>query len=216
MSVVLLLLEPEIPAAQSLRPTLQHQGYQIDTAASIEQAMQLVTERWPNAMVCHHPEPGLAPSTLAAHLDKTGLDIPCLLVGTHHPPAQVAPPLVVVDSTKELPETLKNHLDTERFVRFGPMVFDIKHRAVLRQPEIHRLTPKLYRLFHLLVSHEGKIVSRRHIMNEVWETDYMGDTRTLDVHIRWMREKIEDNPSKPRYLCTVRGKGYTFIASPDA
>jgi DNA-binding response OmpR family regulator len=48
------------------------------------------------------------------------------------------------------------------------------------------------------------------IMNEVWETDYLGDTRTLDVHIRWLREKLEDNPSRPQYIVTVRGIGYRF------
>jgi two-component system phosphate regulon response regulator PhoB len=53
-------------------------------------------------------------------------------------------------------------------------------------------------------------------MQEVWETDYMGDTRTLDVHIRWLREKIEENPSQPRHLITVRGIGYRFITSPES
>jgi DNA-binding response OmpR family regulator len=48
-------------------------------------------------------------------------------------------------------------------------------------------------------------------MQEVWDTDYMGDTRTLDVHIRWLREKIEENPSHPRRLITVRGVGYHFV-----
>jgi DNA-binding response OmpR family regulator len=52
-------------------------------------------------------------------------------------------------------------------------------------------------------------------MQEVWETDYLGDTRTLDVHIRWLREKIEENPSRPRHLITVRGVGYHFIAEPE-
>jgi DNA-binding response OmpR family regulator len=51
-------------------------------------------------------------------------------------------------------------------------------------------------------------------MKVIWETEYMGDTRTLDVHIRWLREKIEENPSKPKYLITVRGVGYCFMPTP--
>jgi DNA-binding response OmpR family regulator len=56
----------------------------------------------------------------------------------------------------------------------------------------------------------GEVLSRGTIMKEVWETDYLGDTRTLDVHIRWVREKLEDNPSRPQYIITVRGVGYRF------
>jgi two-component system phosphate regulon response regulator PhoB len=52
-------------------------------------------------------------------------------------------------------------------------------------------------------------------MQNVWKTDYIGDTRTLDVHIRWIREVIEENPSKPKLLKTVRGKGYIFCVEPD-
>ncbi len=56
----------------------------------------------------------------------------------------------------------------------------------------------------------GEVVSRRRLMKDVWDTDYLGDTRTLDVHIRWLREKIEDHPSEPTLLRTVRGVGYRF------
>ncbi len=56
----------------------------------------------------------------------------------------------------------------------------------------------------------GEVISRRELIRTVWDTEFMGDTRTLDVHIRWVREAVEDNPSKPRYITTVRGKGYRF------
>ena len=56
----------------------------------------------------------------------------------------------------------------------------------------------------------GKPVTRATIFNEVWGTDWLGDTRTLDVHIRWLREKLEDNPSQPEIICTVRNVGYIF------
>jgi DNA-binding response OmpR family regulator len=57
----------------------------------------------------------------------------------------------------------------------------------------------------------GQVVTRKALMKEVWETDYLGDTRTLDVHIRWVREKVEENPTEPRRLITVRGEGYKIV-----
>jgi DNA-binding response OmpR family regulator len=54
----------------------------------------------------------------------------------------------------------------------------------------------------------GNVVSRQEIMQQIWDTDYMEDTRTLDVHIRWLRERIEQDPSAPQLLVTVRGRGY--------
>ena len=56
----------------------------------------------------------------------------------------------------------------------------------------------------------GRVLSRQEIMEKVWDTDYLEDTRTITVHVRWLRLKIEDNPSSPRYLRTVRGVGYRF------
>jgi len=73
--------------------------------------------------------------------------------------------------------------------------------------EIH-LTPKEARLLALLIQNAGQVVSRKMLMQQVWETDYMDDTRTLDVHICWLRRKVEDNPKIPRYIVTKRGHGY--------
>ena len=59
----------------------------------------------------------------------------------------------------------------------------------------------------------GKVVKRNDLIDRVWQTDWVGDTRTLDVHIRWLREKIEKDASKPRYIVTVRGVGYRFATA---
>ncbi|OQY47754.1 MAG: hypothetical protein B6242_04275 [Anaerolineaceae bacterium 4572_78] len=73
--------------------------------------------------------------------------------------------------------------------------------------EIH-LTPKECRLLALLIQNAGTVVSRRTFMKKVWNTDYIGDTRTLDVHICWLRQKVEDDPSIPSRIVTKRGQGY--------
>jgi len=75
--------------------------------------------------------------------------------------------------------------------------------------EIH-LTPKECKVLALLIQNAGQVVSRKNLMEHVWETDYLGDTRTLDVHICWLRQKLEVDPKLPKYIMTKRGRGYIF------
>lgn len=73
-----------------------------------------------------------------------------------------------------------------------------------------QLTPKLTKLLELLMKNVDQVVSRQQIMEEVWQTTYLGDTRTLDVHIRWIRQAVEKVPNKPEVLTTAHGVGYIF------
>jgi len=97
----------------------------------------------------------------------------------------------------------------EQIVRYGTLTLFRSKKAVdvAGQGE-RRLTPKLASLLEEFIRHPNQIVTRKQLMSHVWKTDYVGDTRTLDVHIRWIREYIEADPSKPVLLRTVRGKGY--------
>jgi DNA-binding response OmpR family regulator len=70
------------------------------------------------------------------------------------------------------------------------------------------LTPKEFDLLTFLVKNKGFVFSRDQLLEKVWGYDFAGDTRTVDVHVRWVREKIEDNPNEPKLLVTVRGVGY--------
>jgi DNA-binding response OmpR family regulator len=105
---------------------------------------------------------------------------------------------------KLLPPTEDNVLSA------GDIVFDAEKREVRKGENKCRLTPKQAKLLCALMRQSGEVLSRRFLMKHVWNTDYLGDTRTLDVHVRWVREAIEDDPSKPKYLRTVRGVGYRF------
>ena len=93
-------------------------------------------------------------------------------------------------------------------VQVDEMVLDVS-KAMLKKrgDEIH-LTPKETKLMVLLMKNVGKVVSRSELMQQVWNTEYLGDTRTLDVHICWLRQKIEDNPRIPELILTRRGQGY--------
>jgi DNA-binding response OmpR family regulator len=88
---------------------------------------------------------------------------------------------------------------------------DLEQRRVYRNNQELTLRFKEFELLSLLVSKSDEIVTRAEIFDKVWGTDWLGDMRTLDVHIRWLREKLEDNPSDPRYIQTVRGVGYRFV-----
>ncbi len=101
-------------------------------------------------------------------------------------------------------------------LRVGEISLNLRTGQVFRSQQCHRLTPKQARLLQVFMCYAGQTLPRKFLMETIWNTDYMGDTRTLDVHVRWIRECIEENPSAPQYLRTVRGIGYRFGIPPDA
>lgn len=96
----------------------------------------------------------------------------------------------------------------------GDIMVDNSAHQVFKNGTPLIMTQKEYDLLFTLMNRAGKVVSRADLLDIVWGVDWLGDTRTLDVHIRWVREKVEDIPGKPRYITTVRGVGYRF-ASPQ-
>ena len=82
-------------------------------------------------------------------------------------------------------------------------------RVVDRGQEVN-LSPKEFRLLELFMNHPRRVWSREHLLDQVWGVDFVGDSKTVDVHIRWLREKLELDPSHPEYIITVRGFGYRF------
>lgn len=71
-----------------------------------------------------------------------------------------------------------------------------------------QLTPRLAGIFKILMEHPGEVIEREALFRQAWETDYTGDTRSLDVHMSWLRLALEENPRHPRYIKTIRGVGY--------
>ncbi len=114
---------------------------------------------------------------------------------------------------KKLAARLKAAMDSRppRQLVVGVVALDLEKHRVARGSRTYALTPKEFYLLKLLMQRAGQTLSRKTLMKEVWETDYLGDTRTLDVHVRWVREKVEDDASHPRRLITMRGQGYRFL-----
>jgi two-component system, OmpR family, response regulator RegX3 len=93
----------------------------------------------------------------------------------------------------------------------GPVELDPdRHEAFVHQQPI-QLTPKEFQLLELLLQRKGRLLTRQLLIEEVWGPDYFGDTKTLDVHVKRVRQKIEDDPHRPRHILTVRGLGYKFV-----
>ena len=96
--------------------------------------------------------------------------------------------------------------------RIRPVFLDRASRRVTINGKELELRPREFDLLAFLASRPGRVYSRDQLLQEVWGFDYAGDTRTVDVHVRWLRMKVEDDPANPKRIQTVRGVGYRFSA----
>ncbi|MCW5849526.1 MAG: response regulator transcription factor [Anaerolineae bacterium] len=97
----------------------------------------------------------------------------------------------------------------------GPFCVDRNRHTVTVGDRLVHLTPKETLILWTLMQRPDNLVTRADLMRDVWETSYMDDTRTLDVHMSWLRKKIEADPAHPVHLKTVRGQGYMFVTVPE-
>jgi DNA-binding response OmpR family regulator len=116
---------------------------------------------------------------------------------------------------RKLRDTLTRALDsmTPHIMRVGEVELDLVTREVCSPQGKSHLTPKQCHLLSIFMQRPNQVISRQDLMRQIWDTDFLGDTRTLDVHIRWLREKIEQNPTRPALLVTVRKVGYRLVAN---
>ncbi|SVA66768.1 uncharacterized protein METZ01_LOCUS119622, partial [marine metagenome] len=95
-------------------------------------------------------------------------------------------------------------------IQVGNLKIDLTGHIALVSEKLIDLKPREFDLLAMLASSRGRVFTREQILERLWGHDYIGDSRTVDVHVRWIREKIEENPSKPKKIVTVRGVGYRF------
>lgn len=124
---------------------------------------------------------------------------------------------VGADIVLELPFTIRKLVNrinpllpysSNKVLRAGPIHLDLERKIVRCLDSEAHLTPRLTSLLQMLMEHPNEVLEREDLFRKIWNTEYTGDTRTLDVHISWIRQAIEKNPHKPRYLITIRGVGY--------
>jgi len=97
-----------------------------------------------------------------------------------------------------------------RRLTFGDLIIDVTRREAALNGAPLKLNPKEYELLLFLAEHKGRLLTREFVLERVWGWDFVGESRTVDVHIRWLRQKIEKDPANPVRIVTVRGGGYRF------
>jgi DNA-binding response OmpR family regulator len=217
---VLLVEAVNLDQSESLLANLEEQGYEVFLTHSPEAAVEKTKTLWPNLIVFNSTHSPHNIPSLQTAIDQINLDIPYVVVGDRNhlsAKANAETILVAPGKPQQLSQGIKKAAANQknRFIRLPDLTLDCYQYQVLHAGQAYSLTPKEFKLLYLLISNSDQILSRKTIMQEVWETDYLGDTRTLDVHIRWIREKIEKNPSRPQRLITIRGVGYRFVVNPE-
>lgn len=212
-TTTLLVIEGRHAEIPSFASDLQKKGFDVQTAQNGSQAVARLKEVSPSLVIIN-----------AASLRSTGLRI-CQSIREKDPKLPI---ILILESDNEvskdaadavlaLPFTvqkLTNRIkpllpgDGKNVLHVGPIRLDLEKRRVRCLGKSTKLTPRLVTLLHLLMDKHGEVVEREPLFKKAWETNYTGDTRTLDVHISWLRRAIELDPDNPKLLKTIRGVGY--------
>jgi DNA-binding response OmpR family regulator len=230
MSDKILIVEDELTLQETLAYNLEHQGYQVFTASDGNKAIEMAKECNPDLILLDIMLPGIDGFEVCRILRKDML-VPILMLTARDDEIDRVVGLEVgADdyltkpfSMRELVARVKALLRRVRQMQsnnpaeekhqifdFGNLRIDESRHEVSLDGNPISLKPKEYDLLLYIARHRGLILSREQILEEVWGWDYFGDSRTVDVHIRWLREKIESDPAKPDRIITIRSAGYRF------
>lgn len=199
----------------SVGPILERHGYRVTWVRTAKNALLRVTHASPALVIIDAPSLSASAEKLCQEIKRVRA-VPVLMIGDE---AMASPYDGCADAFVPRPLQLRRLLSrVEKLMpegqavelRCGDLIFRPADGILRKRNEEIYLNPKLSKLLQLFMQRQGEVLSRKVLMQQVWETNYLGDTRTLDVHIRWLREAIEDNPTEPIYLRTVRGRGYRF------
>ena len=232
MAECVLVVEDEISLQETLCYNLKQQGYQVLSAGEGRQALQIAREKKPDLIVMDIMIPGIDGIEVTRIL-RSEMAVPILMLTARAEEIDRVLGLEIgADdymtkpfSMRELLARVKAMLRRVRIDKedqaedeekqpeslvHGDLVFDISRHEVRKNSEPVELKPKEYDLLLFLARHKGRVMSRDLILERVWGWDFAGGTRTVDVHVRWLREKIETDAANPKRIVTVRGAGYRF------
>jgi DNA-binding response OmpR family regulator len=193
--------------------------YDLLTARTRREALTKIREVDPAVIVLDAPSLRFSRRRFCCTLEEEGIDSPVLLLHKDNP----TPDHVNARAYLSYPfsnQKLLNRISwllpapDGEVLRRGELALNIKRRSVIKGDRECHLTPKQAHLLELFMRNPGEVLTREFLMKRVWDTDFVDDTRTLDVHIHWVRDAIEEDTRSPQYLHTVRGVGYRF-AVPD-
>lgn len=215
MSLRILLVEHDVATFDLLAPSLERRGYQVSVATTQRQAISRMRSMPPDLLVIDvasfGPNGHKVSDAVRSHLSHVPV---ILLLEKGQANAQTMAdawmtspftPRKLLYRIKKLSEKLGS-----REIRAGSLILDPDTRILTHGEKSFHLRPKEAALLAFFMRNPGRVLSRQEIMKQVWDTEYIGDTRTLSVHVRWLRLKIEQDPNRPRWLRTIRGLGYRF------
>ncbi|MBI1800616.1 MAG: response regulator transcription factor [Chloroflexi bacterium] len=216
MRQTILLVDSTHSTADELRQSLEDKGYDVKLAHSGKMAFRHAVQEHPNLVILDTTSSRFNGRRLCAALYQK-VDAPIIaIIAKKTAPLECADENVVSPADhRKLIVMVRRILSARQpwIINLSELVLDMKQRTVTRNGRSpKKLRPMEARLLKVFMKRPNRVVTRAELMKLVWDTDFTGDTRTLDVHIRWVRERIEENPSKPKLLKTVRGQGYRLEA----
>ncbi len=221
----LLIIEDDDDLRKALKMSLKQQGYEIATAATGPKGLEKARSGGHDLIILDLMLPGMDGLSLVRALRQTS-QTPVLMLTARSSEMDkiiglesgaddyLTKPFSLGELVARIRALLRRARPTapaqsDRLLS-GDLALDLITRRVTLRGQRLTMSPKEFSLLAELMRNEGAVLSRDLLLTRVWGYDYAGNTRTVDVHIRWLREKIEPDPSHPRYLQTVRGVGYRF------
>lgn len=232
MSEKILVVEDEPALQETLSYNLTRQGYVVETAGDGQAALDTARRMQPDLIVLDIMLPILDGFEVCRIL-RAEMNAPILMLTARDDEIDrviglemgADDYLTKPFSMREFLARIKAHLRRMRMLRaemdsdpqlpkeilrFSNLTLDLTRREVLLNDQPLQIKPKEIDLLLFLARHRGQVLSRDLILERVWGWEYSGGSRTVDVHVRWLREKIEEDPAKPTRIVTVRGAGYRF------
>ncbi len=231
MSDKILVVEDDLTLQETLVYNLSHQGYTVATAADGNSAVEKARTEKPDLILLDIMLPGMDGFEVCRVVRKELITPILMLTARDDEIDRVVGLEVGADdyltkpfSMRELIARVKALLRRSRLIQessstkrtekksytYNNLYINQERREVKINDSILELKPKEYDLLIYFAENKGHVLSREQMLEDVWGWDYFGDSRTVDVHVRWLREKIEDDPANPQRIITVRSAGYRF------
>ncbi len=219
----ILLIEDEADLRDTLKLNLKAQGYKVLTAADGPEGLRKARSKAPDLIVLDLMLPGMDGLSLVRSLRQES-DVPVVMLTARSSEMDkivglesgaddyITKPFSVGEFLARVRAQLRRaqRNGVRDVLVSGGLKLDLVSRRAWQQEQVLDLSPKEFSLLAELMRHEHAVLSRDLLLTRVWGYDYIGDSRTVDVHVRWLREKVEADPSRPQLILTVRGVGYRF------
>ncbi len=197
--------------------SLEEKGYPVDVVFTGKDATKRLNVLKPDVVIVDAASMRTTGARICESIRSSQSDLPIILINS---PKKVPANAVAADIKLVLPFTirkLENRIiplapgDGEKVIKVGPIRLDVDRQVVSCRKKEEHITPRMVELLKMLLESPGEVLERKKLFSKVWETDYTEDTRSLDVHINWLRKVIEKDSTKPELIITVRGKGYKLV-----